>query len=90
MGKKAGTSTAACNAIATDPTASVALGLVDAKTAVAIDKACFTPPALAPTCYDGSVSRPNSGTGWVLLVKGATASTVNETYCESPSGAFTD
>lgn len=39
-----------------------------ARTAASIDARCFTPPAVAPTCYDGSVLRPRSGAAWVALV----------------------
>ena len=39
-----------------------------ARAAALIDARCFTPPALAPACYDGSPLRPSSGAGWVALV----------------------
>jgi hypothetical protein len=67
------------------------------KSTAGINKACFTPPAVAPPCYDGTIHPPsilpsaNTGAGWTGLVSLAVDSTVtNSTYCGSPSGAFLD
>jgi hypothetical protein len=73
-----------------DPATQTCIGTAETKAAAAIDKICFTPPATAPSCYDGSAFRPNSGTGWAMLVEGVIDSQVPIIACGSPSGAFLD
>jgi hypothetical protein len=58
------------------------------KSAASINKACFISPAVAPTCYDGSALRPNTGAGWTALVKGIVDGQTPGIACGSPSGAF--
>jgi hypothetical protein len=53
-----------------------------------INKACFIPPAVAPSCYDGTPLRPNTGLGWANLVKAITDAQTVGIACGSPSGAF--
>jgi len=61
------------------------------KTAAKIDAACFSPRALAPTCYDGSPLRSDTGAGWVALVNLIAENAANgNTFLASPSGAFVD
>ena len=79
---------AACVAVASDPTTSAAIAALSAKAAAGIEKACFTAPAVAPTCYGVTPLTFTTGTGWVNLVNSATGGPTNLTYCESPSGAF--
>jgi hypothetical protein len=62
----------------------------EAKAEAAIEKTCFESPAVAPACYDGSPSRPITGSGWVALVEAVVDPTVPATFCSSPSGAFLD
>ena len=62
----------------------------EAKAEAAIEKTCFESPAVAPACYDGSPSRPTTGSGWVALVEAVVDTTVPTTFCSSPSGAFLD
>jgi hypothetical protein len=66
------------------------LSTAETKSAATIDKVCFTPPATAPSCYDGSSFRPNSGAGWTMLVEGVVDSQIPMIACGSPSGAFLD
>lgn len=83
----------ACKSSATDPATVAAIQKGITKSAAGIDKACFIAPAVAPTCYDGSPSRPNTGAGWLALLNNAIhepGQTTRQTYCESPSGAFID
>jgi hypothetical protein len=73
-------------ACVSDPTKGVL-----AKTAAAIDKACFTPPATAPSCYTDIGA--TSGAIWATLVSGSTSfpdQFVSFINCGSPSGAFLD
>jgi len=58
------------------------------KCAASVNKACFIAPATAPSCYDGTVLRPNTGAGWCGLVKAIVDSQVPGIACGSPSGAF--
>jgi hypothetical protein len=39
------------------------------KSNAALDKACFTPPATFPSCYDGSFLRPDTAEGWSELAE---------------------
>jgi hypothetical protein len=62
---------------------------VSAKTAAAIDKACFTPPATAPSCY--TTIGGTSGAIWAGVVSGGFSLTddfISFINCGSPSGAF--
>jgi hypothetical protein len=89
--------TGSCDALSalTDPTTIACVsdpvkGVV-AKTAAAIDKACFTPPATAPACYIPIGG--TSGAIWAGTVVGGFGNA--DTYlslinCGSPSGAFLD
>jgi len=58
------------------------------KSAASINKACFIAPATAPACYDGSLTRPNTGAGWSALVKGIVDAQTPGIACGSASGAF--
>jgi len=71
-----------------DPTLQACLAKAESKTAAGIDKGCFTAPAVAPACYDGSPTRPNSGAGWANLVENIVNSQIPLVACGSPSGAF--
>jgi hypothetical protein len=75
-----------------DPTGltQACIGKAETKSSASIDKACFTPPATAPSCYDGSAFRPNSGAGWTSLVEGVVDSQIPIIACGSPSGAFVE
>ncbi len=54
-----------------------------------LDKVCFV-DGVAPSCYDGTVLRPNTSAGWVALAEGAVDGQVPIVGCGSPSGAFLD
>jgi hypothetical protein len=58
------------------------------KSAASINKACFIAPAVAPTCYDGTPLRPNTGAGWTALIKSVVDGQTPGIACGSPSGAF--
>jgi len=58
------------------------------KAAGSINKACFIAPAVAPSCYDGTPARPNTGAGWAALVKSVVDGQTTQIACGSPSGAF--
>jgi hypothetical protein len=73
-----------------DPATQECLTKAETKSAATIDKVCFIPPATAPSCYDGSAFRPNSGTGWTMLVEGVVDTQIPLIACGSPSGAFLD
>ncbi len=79
---------ASCQPPASDPATATCVSTAESKGAAAIDKACFTPPAMAPSCYDGTAFRPNSGAGWVNLVEGIVDGQIPIIACGSPSGAF--
>jgi hypothetical protein len=79
-----------CDPPATDPATQTCITTAETKAAATIDKVCFTPPATAPSCYDGTTFRPNSGAGWVALVEGIVDSQVPVIACGSPSGAFVE
>src|SRR5262245_3448370 len=64
------------------------LGKATGKSIGSINKACFIAPAVAPTCYDGSGLRPNTGAGWTALIKGVVDGQTPGIACGSPSGAF--
>ena len=72
----------------TDTVACIAAA--EAKATAAIDKACFVGSAEAPSCYDGTVLRPNSGAGWVALAEASVDAGVPAIFCGSASGAFID
>ncbi len=76
----------------TDPTGltQACIAKAESKGAATIDKVCFIPPATAPSCYDGSGFRPNSGQGWVDLVEMVVDSQIPLIACGSPSGAFVE
>ena len=63
-----------------------------AKTAAAIDKACFTAPATAPSCY--TTIGGTSGAIWANAFVSGGGSTADDFIsvinCGSPSGAFLD
>src|SRR5262249_29518476 len=50
---------ASCTPTATDPATVTCISTAETKTSAAIDKACFTPPATAPSCLTF-----NTGAGW--------------------------
>ena len=58
---------------------------VEAKAAAAIDKACFTPPATAPSCYTPGFA---SGAEWVSNAEELEDPVIADVFCGSPSGAF--
>jgi len=58
------------------------------KTNAALDKACFVAPAQAPTCYDGTPTRPNNAANWTNLVETIVGGQTPAIACGSPSGAF--
>jgi len=72
------------------------IALATTKAKAALDKACFTAPATAPTCYDNTVvvpgllGRPRNSAGWVANVEAAVDATTPTVACGSPSGAFID
>jgi putative hemolysin len=57
------------------------------KTIGGINGACFLPPGVAPSCYDGGM-RPTSGFGWTSLVESIVNEQIPQVACGSPSGAF--
>jgi len=71
-----------------DPATQTCLSTARTKTQASLDKACFTPPAVAPSCYDGSPSRPNTSAGWTSLVESVVNGQTPQIACGSPSGAF--
>lgn len=79
-----------CDVPASDPATQACMTKARDKTVAGIDKACFIAPAVAPTCYDGTALRPNSGAGWTALVEGIVATQTPLIACGSPSGAFLD
>jgi len=85
--QKAGMSGTAfgCDPTATDPTTVTCIGTATTKNNAAIDKACFTAPATAPACYDGSGSRPNTSAGWTALAEGAVDATTLKVFCKPPA-----
>jgi hypothetical protein len=91
---------AACTPPATDLATQTCISNATTKATAALDKACFTPPATKPTCYDNTVitlngvpltgvlGRPNTSAGWVANVEHAVDATTPTVACGSPSGAF--
>jgi hypothetical protein len=71
-----------------DPTLDACLDKARQKTADGIDKSCFTAPAVAPACYDGTLTRPDSGAGWASLTETIVNGQIPLIACGSPSGAF--
>jgi len=64
------------------------LGKATGKSIASINKACFISPAVAPSCYDGTPLRPNTGAGWTALIKAVVDGQTPGIACGSPSGAF--
>jgi hypothetical protein len=79
-----------CDPPASDPATATCLSTARTKSNAAIDKACFVAPAQAPSCYDGSASRPNTATGWTTLVETIVNGQTPQIACGSPSGAFVE
>jgi hypothetical protein len=76
-----------CTPPATDPATSACVSDpmkgAQAKAAASIDKACFTAPATAPSCFPFT-----SGTAWVNAVEALEDPQIAEINCGSPSGSF--
>jgi hypothetical protein len=87
-------STDPCAPPASDPATQTCIGLAESKAVLALNKACFTAPAVAPSCYDNSVvvpgllGRPNNAQGWVDNIEAAVDAQTPSVACGSPSGAF--
>ena len=79
-----------CMPPATQPDTVACIAKVEGKATAAINNACFVPPANAPTCYDGSPLRPNTGAGWVVLAEASVDAGVPAIFCGSPGGAFVE
>lgn len=77
-----------CQPPASHPDTQACLAQAEGKAAAAIDKACVTPPAMAPACYDGTP--PNTGAGWVALAKMSIDGDHADIFCGSPGAAFLD
>ena len=73
-----------------DAATGTCLQLARTKAQAALDKACFTAPAVAPACYDGSGGRPNTAAGWTSLVETIVNGQTPTIACGSPSGAFVE
>jgi hypothetical protein len=71
-----------------NPLTQTCISKAESKALQTIDKVCFIRPAVAPACYDGTLTRPNSGAGWVALVESVVDSQIPTIACGSPSGAF--
>ena len=71
-----------------DPATQTCLSTARSKANASLDKACFVAPAQAPTCYDGTGTRPNTAAGWTSLVEGIVNGQTPQIACGSPSGAF--
>jgi hypothetical protein len=87
-------STNPCAPPASDQATQDCITKAEGKAVLALNKACFTPPAVAPSCYDGTVivpgllGRPNNAQGWVDNTEGAIDAQTPSVACGSPSGAF--
>jgi hypothetical protein len=79
-----------CFPPASDSTTDSCISTAMSKIAPKIDQACFTAPATFPSCYDGSLTRPNTTAGWLTLTENAVDATTKRTNCGSPSGAFVE
>jgi len=93
---------AACSAPlseSADPAAAACFHKVTTRSRVAIDEACFR-SFVAPACYDDSVSRPGTASGWIDLISKGVGRRIGDltgttdagatAFCASPSGAFLD
>jgi hypothetical protein len=88
--QKAGQSSAAhgCTPTATDGPTVTCINTAQSKSIASLNKACFVAPATFPSCYDGTLFRPNTAAGWTALTEAAVDGTDKKIDCGSPSGAF--
>jgi hypothetical protein len=73
-----------CDPPATETATMTCVATATTKSNASIDKACFTPPATFPSCYDGSGFRPNTSAGWTALAEGSVDATTSKVFCPKP------